>query len=58
MSTFKVCWVSLNHTFSRTKIWTKNFWEGRSYIYIHTYKNLQDPKYGDGKELLLMVWNG
>ena len=35
---------------------TKIFRVGRSYIDVHTYKSLQNLKYGDGRDLYL--WFG
>ena len=50
--------VFLTHTFAKKKVWTKIFRVGRSDFDVHTYKIMQNPKYGYGTELFLVVWNG
>ena len=48
----------LSHTFFKKKVWTNVFREGRSDIDVHTYKSIQNPKYGDGGDLFPVVWKG
>ena len=31
---------------------------GRSDVDVHTYKSVQNPKYGDGWDLFPVVWKG
>ena len=55
----KYGWVFLSHTFSeKKKVWTKNFRVGRSDIDNHTYKSMQNLKYGDGRDLFPMALKG
>ena len=36
------------------KVWTENGTVGRSDIDVHTYKSMQNPKYGDDRDLFLV----
>ena len=58
MSKLYVGRVFLSHTFFKKKVWTKFFRVGRSDIDVHTYKSMQNLKYGDGRDLFSMVWKG
>jgi len=46
----------LSHTFAKKKVWTKIFRVGRSEIDVHTYKSMQNLKYGDGRDLFPLGW--
>ena len=46
----------MSHTFVQKKVWTKIFMVGRSDIDVHTYKSMQNLKYGDGWDLFPMFW--
>ena len=46
----------MSHTFSKNKVRTKTFKAGRSDIDVHAYKSIQNPKYGDGRDLFPVVW--
>ena len=48
----------MSHTFSKNKVWKTNFRVGRLEIDVHTYKSMQNLKYGDGRDLFPMVWKG
>ena len=48
----------MSHTFAKKKVWTKSFRVGRSDMDVHTYKSMQNLKYGDGRDLFSMVLKG
>ena len=48
----------MSHTFAKKKAWTKSFRVGRSDIDAHTYKSMQNLKYGNGRDLFPMVRKG
>ena len=58
MSKLKVGRVFFSHTFAKKKVWTKVFRVGRSDIDAHTYKSMQNLKYGDGRDLFPVGWKG
>ena len=58
MSKLQVGRVFLSHTFSEKKVLTKILRVGRSDIDVHTYKSMQNPKYGDGRDLFPVAWKG
>ena len=41
----------LSYTFYKKKVWTQILKVGRSDIDVHTYKDMQNLKYGDGRDL-------
>ena len=47
----------MSHAFAKKKVWTKIFRVGRSDIDVHTYKSMQNLKYGDGRDLFFL-WFG
>ena len=44
----------LSHTFAKKKVWTKIYRVGRSDIDVHTYKSMQNIKYGDGRDFFIL----
>ena len=48
--------VFLSHTFAKKKVWTKSFRVGRSDMDVHTYKSMQNLKYGEGRDIFPLVW--
>ena len=58
MSELQVGRVFLSHTFSKKKVWTKILRVGRSDIDVYTYKSMQNPDNGDGRDLFPVVWKG
>ena len=58
MSKLQVGRVFLSHDFAKKKVWTNFFRVGRSDIDVHTYKSMQNLKYGDGRDLFPMALKG
>ena len=58
MSKLQVGRVFLSHTFSKKKVWAKLLRVDRLDIDVHTYKSIQNPNNGQGRDLFLVVWKG
>ena len=48
----------MSHTFVKKKVWIKSFGVGRSDMGVHTFKSMQNLKYGDGRDLFPMALKG